>query len=277
MNRNALLMRDPAAAALLGAMPAEGADFGNDWNGGYGGGDGSYTYDPNEWAGVAQSFGEFAGDFGHDPSFGDDFGFMDQAMLQKAAAVAAGAPGLTPQQAQAIAGQFGAAVNPQVAALANQAIASHPAVQYANRMRGHTRNREMLLEPNRDSTTKVERFVFAISDVVAALGTGQAISLRDTPDTNIRPQRITMNTVSPGMFLISQIRVGNVDASVGGDVDAWDFNANGQGQSLDMPTLKTSTKVTVSGTYTGLVPSPLTGTGPYTFTVSFKGPATLTA
>jgi hypothetical protein len=217
-------------------------------------GQASGSIDPSGWNGSA-SGGASSGYSAPAGPSGPGFGAMAQHAL---AVVRAGLPAAHP-------------------AVIHAAIASHPAVQYANRMRGHTRNREMLLEPNRDSTTKVERFVFAISDVVAALGTGQAISLRDTPDTNIRPQRVTMNAVSPGMFLISQIRVGNVDASVGGDVDAWDFNANGQGQSLDMPTLKTSTKVTVSGTYTGLVPSPLTGTGPYTFTVSFKGPATLTA
>jgi hypothetical protein len=261
MNRAALLMRDPAAAAAFGALPDDGSDFGQDW------------YDADEIASAYEQFGDYAGDFGYDPSFGynpsvgDDFGSPFNDMLAKARGVAAGAAGLTPAQRAQLQGLAApsAVAAPQVAAL----------FAHASRTARETNAREMLLEPNKNSTTKIERFVFALNQTITALGTGQALSMRDTPDTNIRPQRVTANSPSPGFVTFNTLRVGNIDVLSGSIIDSFDFNANGQGQSLDMPTLKTATKLTVAGTYSGLVPSPLTGTGAYVFTVSFKGPATL--
>jgi hypothetical protein len=217
-------------------------------------------------------------EFGEDAAIvaqGSASGSIGPAGLAGALSGALGGGGGSPPIHPAIVAQLAASGGMGPAAAARAAYAAHPVMQYAARTARETNAREMLLEPNKNSTTKIERFVFALNQTITALGTGQALSMRDTPDTNIRPQRVTANSPSPGFVTFSTIRVGNIDVLSGSIIDSFDFNANGQGQSLDMPTLKTATKLTVAGTYSGLVPSPLTGTGAYVFTVSFKGPATL--
>lgn len=140
----------------------------------------------------------------------------------------------------------------------------------------HTQRRAMLLEPNMNSELKIERYTFSVNANIT-LGTASAILATGSPDVNFRPERVTMNVVSPGMIFITDGRVANVSFTVGGQNDAWQFNANAVGQSLSVPTLTPANRATVSGTYLGLVPSPLSGTGAYTFCTSFSGPATLSA
>ena len=141
----------------------------------------------------------------------------------------------------------------------------------------HREKRAMLLEPNKGSDLKVERYTFSINATILSLGTAQALSGSNSPDVNFRPQRVTANVVSPGMVLITDIRVANVSFSVGGMIDAWQFNANAVGQHLDVPTLTPANKATFSGQYSSLVPSPLSGTGSYPFVLSFSGPASIVA
>lgn len=181
-------------------------------------------------------------DFGADISFGAD---------ASAPAAAAAAHGATPQ---------GRAI-----------IAQHLQKQ------AHRNSRGMLLEPNKYSDLKVERYTFSVTSTITALGTAGALSGSNAPDVNFRPQRVTANVVSPGMVLISDARVANVSFTVGGLIDAWQWNANAVGEHLDVPTLTPANKATFSGNYTGLTPSPLSGTGSYTFVLSFTGPASIVA
>jgi hypothetical protein len=141
----------------------------------------------------------------------------------------------------------------------------------------HRNRRMLLLEPNKYSDLKVERYTFSVTVTISTLGTAQAISGSNSPDVNFRPQRVTANVPSPAFVLITDARVANVSFTVGGSIDAWQWNANAVGQSLDVPTLTPANKATFTGNYTGLVPSPLSGTGSYTFVLSFSGPASIVA
>jgi hypothetical protein len=250
-NANELAMRDPALAALMGVV---GSDFGSD----------ASIEAPVLYAGAESNFGVDFGDDEYDMGFSDigaDFGvdFGQDATTppapaggsSTAIAHAAAAHGATPQ---------GRAI-----------IAQHMAKQ------AHRNTRAMLLEPNKYSDLKVERYTFAINATITALGTAGALSGSNSPDVNFRPQRVTTNVVSPAMVLITDGRVANVSFTVGGSIDAWQWNANAVGEHLDVPTLTPANKASFSGSYTGLVPSPLSGTGSYTFMMSFTGPSSIVA
>ena len=250
-----LAMRDPAQAAFYGIT---GSDMGYE-------GDESASYEEP----VLYTGGE--ADFGVD--FGDDFdsesydgGFTDIG-------VDFGGDS-----------QFGGPPAPPAAAPHHAAAAHHGATPQGRaiiaahlRKQAHRDHRAMLLEPNKYSDLKVERYSFSIVTTISALGTSQALSGSNSPDVNFRPQRVTSNVVSPGMVLISDARVANVSFTVGGMIDAWQWNANAVGQHLDVPTLTPANKASFSGTYTNLVPSPLSGTGSYTFILAFSGPSSIVA
>src|SRR5580658_3537506 len=87
----------------------------------------------------------------------------------------------------------------------------------------HNAARGLLLEPNKYSSVKVERYSFSVNATITALGTAGALTGSNSPDVNFRPQRVTANVVSPGMVTLSDLRVANVSFSVGGLLDAWQF------------------------------------------------------
>lgn len=218
-----LALRDPALAALMGAIP--GADFG----------------------------GEFGYEFGEDldvdyPSvgyeFGDDYGDVYGADA---------APAAVPP--------------PSVAAKLWAKHRQDSAI---------SERRARLIEPNKGSKIKVERYAFAVNQTLT-LGTSATLSASGQPDTNIRPQRVTMNAPAPGFCTITEIKVANVSVTVGGTQDAFDFSSLGVGQSLDMPTLTPANRASVLGSYTGFVPTGYNNGSSFTFCCSFKGPASIVA
>lgn len=140
----------------------------------------------------------------------------------------------------------------------------------------HTQRRMAILEPNKHSAVKVERYTFAIVSAIV-LGTASSTNTTNNPDTNIRPQRVTMNAPQPGFFVVNELKVGNVSVIVGGSVDAFDFNAQGVGQTLDLPTLSPAIRATVAGDYTGFTPPGYVSGTAYKFITSFKGPASVIA
>jgi len=193
-------------------------------------------------------------DFGDDygAEFGDDMGaeFGDDYGAEFGAAAAPRSPRPSPQQ---------------LAALWN----SH------HQKKAHSAKRGALLEPNKGSDVKVERYAFSISQAIT-MGTAVALQLTGQPDTNIRPQRVTMNAPSPMFAFVSEIKVSNVSVTVGGGVeDAFNYGANGVGQSLDMPTLTPANRATVLGSYSGFVPPGFVGGSAVFFTATFKGPASI--
>ena len=245
---NELAMRDPAQAAFYGIT---GSDMGYE-------GDEAASYEePVLYTGGESDFGV---DFGDDENY--DMGFTEFG-------------GDT---------QFGGPPAPPAAAPHHAAAAHHGATPQGRaiiaahlRKQAHRDHRAMLLEPNKYSDLKVERYSFSIVTVIPQLLTAGALSGSNSPDVNFRPQRVTSNVVSPGMVLISDARVANVSFTVGGMIDAWQWNANAVGQHLDVPTLTPANKASFSGTYTNLVPSPLSGTGSYTFILAFSGPSSIVA
>lgn len=202
--------------------------------------------------GAESSFGADI-NFGGDVDFGDDFNDMGDDSF-------AGGP---------IWGNaFGQEGPTQQAAMAEW-----------QQMKMNTARRGLLLKPNAGSEITVERYTFSLSQAIT-LGTPLAAftTLNGTPDTAIRPQRVTMNAPTPMYAFISAIRMANVNVTVGAGVeDAYNYNPDGVGMSLDMPTLSPSNRATVNGNYTGFVPPGFVGGTATNFTVSFKGPSTLAA
>lgn len=139
-----------------------------------------------------------------------------------------------------------------------------------------TARRARILEPNKGSAVKIERYGFSVNQALV-LGTASVISASNNPDTNIRPQRVTTNAPSPMFATLSQLSVANVNVLVGGIFDAFDFNANGVQQELDLPTLTPANRATIAGSYTGLVPPGFVGGTSVTFALSLKGPASVIA
>jgi hypothetical protein len=135
----------------------------------------------------------------------------------------------------------------------------------------------LILEPNRGSAIKVERYSFSIDQDIT-LGTSEDINMTGQPDTTIRPQTVTMNAPTPMFATISNIKVANVSVTVGpGNEDAYNYNANGWGRNLDMPTLSPANRATITGRYTGYVPAGFVGGQEVNFNASFKGPASIVA
>lgn len=138
--------------------------------------------------------------------------------------------------------------------------------------------REMLLEPNKGSDIKIEKYSFTVSQAIT-LGTAVAFTtLTGQPDTSIRPQRLTCNAPAPMFAFLQEIKVANVSVSVGSGLeDAYNYNANGVGQNLDMPTLSPANRMTILGSYTGFVPPGFVGGTAVYFSASVKGPASIVA
>lgn len=190
--------------------------------------------------------GEFGSDFGDDDDYGED----DDWGAEFGTAIAKVKP--TPAK---------------VAAVWNRHAAGQSLAQ----------RRNMLLEPNKGSAIKVERYTFNLEQVIS-LGTAVVLSLAGQPDTTIRPQRVTMNAPCMGFAYVNTIKVANVNVTVGsGSEDAYNYNANGVGQSLDMPTLSPSNRATVTGDYNGFIPPGYISGFAYKFSTSFKGPAAIVA
>lgn len=254
-NARQLASRDPALAALTGAIGQNGSHFGGDYD-----------------------HSGFGNEFGYDPEFGIDLGGLTMTSQSKspiAAALASSAvpAALSPSAQNALATLAqGSAMQAPVPppAVAAQLWAKHVSDQE------RTQERLELLEPNKGSRVKVERYAFAVNATVT-LGTASAIDAQGNPDVNIRPQRLSINAPVPGFATISEIKVANVSVTVGGTQDAFDYNANGVGQSLDMPTLSPANRARVLGNYTGLTPTGYIAASSFTICFSFKGPASVTA
>lgn len=163
-------------------------------------------------------------------------------------------------------GRFGADAAPPASA-----AAANWAQQQA------TQQRVGLLRPNAMSDVDVQRYCFGLQTTLTLSTPSTFNNISDKPETQFRPQRVTTNVPFPAMVRLSALKVANVGVIVGGEIDAFDFNANGWDQSLDCPTISPANSVSMSGTYTGLLPTPggyVTAT-PYEFTLSLKGWATM--
>lgn len=133
------------------------------------------------------------------------------------------------------------------------------------------------LDPNAGSAVTVERYSFSLSDDFT-LGTAAAFptTFSGTPDTTFRPQVITANAPAPGFAYLSNLKLANVDVTVGpGEEDLFGLSGPSWGRSMDMPTLSTSNRARAQGRTTTFVPPGYTPADTYTLTLNFKGPANL--
>jgi hypothetical protein len=198
---------------------------------------------------------DFGNDWAGDMGFGADVGFAGYDMDTMNAGFGAAAPAAprpTEQQAMALWHKH-------------------------HLQAAHTARREALIDPNKNSSIKIEKYVFPLN-LAIVFGTPQnGFSMSSQPDTRIRPIRVTTNAPVPMMILLTEIKVANVSVTVGAGngEDAFAFNANGQGQEMSLPTLEPSNKATVLGNYGGLTPPGFLLGGAATFVVSFKGPSTM--
>lgn len=286
MNPNASILglRDPAMHALMGAS---GANFGNedddddlelyaeddDWGAEFGD---EYELDEDE-ADIEDTGDEIAAEFG------DDVGAAVKASLAKKATYKKASRVVRRPTTSRVAVRK---ATPHLAVPARAAMERKSGIPVAyiramaklRKQQAITNSRNRILEPNKGSKIKVEKYSFTISQAIT-LGAAVAFTtLNGQPDTTIRPQRVTMNAPVPMFAFIQEIKVANVSVSVGSGLeDAFDYSAIGVGQQLDMPTLSPANRATVLGQYTGLVPPGYVGGTVTNFSVSFKGPASIVA
>jgi len=191
---------------------------------------------------------EFAGEFGFDPNLASihgDFGEDEEFMF---------------------AGDFGADAAP---------AATGAVVRAAAAKRVRTARRASIMHPNQGSDIKVERYTFSVATPLI-IGTASAIDMSNNPDVSIRPQRMTTNAPMVMFVTLSDVKVANASVTVGGAaLDAFQFNPNAVGQTLDLPTLTPANRVRVVGAYTGMVPPGFVVGSTVQFSVSFNGPATV--
>ena len=235
-NKAILARRDSTTAALMGAI-ALGADFGNDY------------YNPSDRFGdvaaeVAAEFGEEAGQRVH-------------------AAMVAAAPG-------------GLAHAPH----AGQHGGHHPdmqrAWQHMNRMYERSAERSVLLDPNRDSTIKVEHYELPLAEDII-IGTQHIFTALSTnPQTEFKPTSLVMNAPTPMFAFITDIKAANVSAHVSTfATDAYNFSALATRSHVHLPKLLPQNTVSVQGYYSGLTPPGFLGGTTTTFTATFYGPSTM--
>lgn len=177
------------------------------------------------------------------------------------------------------AGEFGvdAAPAPQTAAAIAATVPHSELVKtyHAHRTRmSRAAKRELILDPNKGSSLKIEGYDFSINFAIVLGGAGAtAFSVVRQPAVKIRCERFEVNAPSYGFVTLSSVQVSNVNGLVGGLADAFRYTAQAVGTRLSLPTIEPYTPVTVSGNYTGFVPPGFAIGQAYTLSFGFLGPA----
>lgn len=197
-------------------------------------------------------FADFGDDYGDEDDDGSDYGY----------GYGFGAPGTTPR---ARGGRPPAAPRRPPAA---RPRAWNPA---------STAARTLLLDPNRDSTVKVERYSFSFSpNSNLVLGTSSNLgTFTQNPSTSIKPQRVVTNAPAPGFVILNTLQVANVNVFIGGSEDAFTYAATSQNVVLDLPRLDPQNRASGSGSYSGYLPPGFVNGSSFQFVVTFQGPATM--
>jgi len=270
VSQRGLILREPALAMLMGAMPM-GQDFGF-------GDDMRAMSDP-----------------GFAAAWGDDYGFGIASAYDPSLNI--GMPGMgfggIPMPPAAPPPYWGAGygwgatpaapVPPQIAAHpaspTGQAQAKEVAKRWELSNPHSTASRTALLDPNRDSSVKVERYSFSFSPAAPlVLGGGAAVAIptfTQQPSTSIKGQRLIMNAPVPGFIQISTLQIANVNVLVGAAEDAFTYSALAMGVMLDLPRLDPQNRATAAGTYSGMLPLGYTAGFSFVFVITLQGPATL--
>lgn len=271
MNARQLAMRDPARAALMGAISGVafgfGADysrrapvapppqalarhrvgFGDDYGFGFGPGGDPYNQAP---PGVGFGFGGVPDLAQFEYGFGDDYGFGAARHRRRHPAHPA---------------------HPAHAQNAAAAWAHSPANPTS------TAARTNLLDPNKDSLVKVTRYSFSFSPASAlVLGTASSMgTFTQQPSTSVKGQRVVTNAPIPGFVFLTTLQIANVNVFVGTTEDAYTYNAGAQNVILDLPRLDPQNRATGAGSYSGVLPPGYTAGNSFTFIITIQGPATM--
>lgn len=269
MNASQLVMREPALAMLMGALPqGNNFGFGDDYPGVNMGFGLQSSVDPSANMGLPG----FGYGFGDEYGYGaDEYGYgADDEYGYGAEEVDYGFGAARRRRPRRPAPPPG---HPAHAARA-RAMA---AVAMQTRNPTSTASRTMLLDPNRDSTVKVERYSFSFSPATnLVLGTASNIpTFTQNPSTSIKGQRVVMNAPVPGFILVSTLQVANVNVFVGGTEDAYTYGAGAMGVMLDLPRLDPQNRATSAGAYTGVLPPGYTAGNSYQFIITLQGPSTM--
>lgn len=271
MNSQELLMREPALAMLMGALPqGNHFGFGNDY--GYGFGLQSAS-DPSLNMGMpGMGYG-----FGYNPMAAYGYGFgappVPPAML--AAHPAMQHPAMAAHPAMMHPAMAQPPIHPSHPA--HPQHAAHAAHHWELANPSSTTSRSLLLDPNRDSTIKVERYSFSFSPTAnLVLGNASNIpTFTQQPSTSIKGQRVVMNAPVAGFVLVSSLQIANVNVMIGGTEDAFTYSAGAQGVMLDLPRLDPQNRATSAGAYTGVLPPGYTQGNSFQFIITLQGPSTL--
>lgn len=248
INMHEMAKRDPAVACLMGAIA--GYDFGYSVP--------SQPYTPPSA-------------FASGPQFGDDYGF----------GFGFGNMGFGAHH-----GHGHHAAHPAAHHAAHPHHPSHPAHPHHAAHAAHhaamqdpssTVSRTLALDPNRNSTVKVERYSFSFSPTTnLVLGTASAIAnFTQQPSASIKGERILMNAPAYGFVFVSTLQIANVNVLVGGQEDAHNYAAEAQGVFLELPRLDPQNRATAAGSYTGSLPQGFTAGTSYPFVITMQGPAVL--
>jgi hypothetical protein len=269
MNASQLVMREPALAMLMGALPqGNNFGFGDDYPGVNMGFGLQSSVDPSANMGLPGFGYGFGDEYGYGYGAEDEYGYGYGAEEE-------------------VDYGFGAARRRRPAAMVRRPPPGHPAhAAHARAAAAHamqarnptsTASRTMLLDPNRDSTVKVERYSFSFSPTTnLVLGTASNIpTFTQNPSTSIKGQRVVMNAPVPGFILVSTLQVANVNVFVGGTEDAYTYGAGAMGVMLDLPRLDPQNRATSAGAYTGVLPPGYTAGNSYQFIITLQGPSTM--
>lgn len=247
LNFAAMAHRDPAMAALVGAIP--GYDFGYS----------EPRYAESRYIAPSVGFGDEYGDDDYGYA-GDEYGFglgsaFDPSMNVGFGLVKSGVRRPVRRPAPRPMGRSIAGVSDPTSTVA----------------------RTMLLDPNRNSAVKVERYSFSWSPTSnLTLGTASSLStFTQQPSASIKGQRLLMNAPAYGFVTVDTLQIANVNVLIGGTEDAYTYSANAQGVMLDLPRLDPQNRATCSADYTGLLPVGYTAAAEYKFIVTLQGPAVL--
>ena len=137
-----------------------------------------------------------------------------------------------------------------------------------------TAKREALIHPNKYSKVKVQGYSFSLN-VDLVLGTQLSFNKTLQPNAMIRPKRMVTNIHVPAMVTLSSVQVANVNVLIGECDDAFVYGPSSFGLETELPTLDTSTRATMTGCYSGYVPDHYDKDFPFTFVLTFQGPAML--
>lgn len=148
--------------------------------------------------------------------------------------------------------------------------------RYERLIREKTRERELLLNPNRDSEIKVENYEFPLSQAIV-IGTAIELdALEACPQCAFKSTHLVCNAPSTNFVFIRDIRASNVGCSISESLsDAYFYHARANQPALCMPTLSQKNRVKIDAFYTGYIPPGYVAGTQTFFSATFFGYATL--